>query len=85
MSAFHRIVQQVSATIAAQGRPITSEDAPAIVRAMLAAIHEPDTLMIEAGFEVVRAAQESESDIAFRDDAAQIWRSMMDALISQAR
>lgn len=53
------------------------------VRAVLEAVREPDQLMMESGAEIVRYVGNSESDEAYRDDAANIWRSMVAAVLAE--
>ncbi|GFE75535.1 MULTISPECIES: hypothetical protein [Novosphingobium] len=51
--------------------------------AMLEAMREPDALMMEAGAEIVRHVHEGESEEAYRNDAANIWRFMIAAAVAQ--
>ncbi len=53
------------------------------VRAVLEAVREPDQLMMESGAEIVRYVGNGESDEAYRDDAANIWRSMIAAVLAE--
>ena len=53
------------------------------VRAVLEAVREPDQLMMESGAEIVRYVGSGESDEAYRDDAANIWRSMIAAVLAE--
>jgi hypothetical protein len=53
------------------------------VRAAIAALREPDDLMVQAGAEIVRHIGPDESDEAFLNDAANIWRLMVDAVLSE--
>lgn len=55
----------------------------AAARAFLEAIREPDELMMESGAEIVRHVGEGESEEAYRNDAANIWRFMIAAALAQ--
>lgn len=52
------------------------------VRSILNAIREPDLSMMEAGAEIVRHVGPHESDEAHLGDAANVWRLMIDVLLS---
>ncbi|TCM17182.1 hypothetical protein EDF56_106298 [Novosphingobium sp. PhB165] len=52
-------------------------------RAVLETLHEPDEFMMEAGAEIVRHVGPDESDAAYRNDAANIWRLMASATLAQ--
>lgn len=52
-------------------------------RAVLEMLHEPDEFMMEAGAEIVRHVGPDESDDAYRNDAANIWRLMASATLAQ--
>ncbi len=52
-------------------------------RAVLETLHEPDEFMMEAGAEIVRHVGPDESDDAYRNDAANIWRLMASATLAQ--
>lgn len=52
-------------------------------RAVLETLHEPDEFMMEAGAEIVRHVHEGESEEAYRNDAANIWRFMIAAAVAQ--
>lgn len=52
-------------------------------RAMILSLREPDESMTEAGAEIVRHIGPSESDVAYRSDAADVWRLMIDAALEQ--
>ncbi|HEX7852482.1 MAG TPA: hypothetical protein VF503_02185 [Sphingobium sp.] len=52
-------------------------------RAVIAALREPDELMIQAGAEIVRHIGPDESDEAFLNDAANTWRLMVDAALAE--
>lgn len=52
-------------------------------RAAIAALREPDDLMVQAGAEIVRHIGPDESDEAFLSDAANIWRLMADAALAE--
>ena len=54
----------------------------AAARAVLEALHEPDEFMMEAGAEIVRHIGPDESDEAYRNDAANIWRMMASATLT---
>jgi len=53
--------------------------------AAIAALREPDELMIQAGAEIVRHISPDESDDAFLNDAANIWRLMVDAALGERK
>lgn len=53
------------------------------VRVVLEAAREPDGLMEEAGAEIVRYVHSEESEAAFEDDAANVWRAMLDAAMAE--
>jgi hypothetical protein len=55
----------------------------AAARSFLEAIREPDELMMESGAEIVRHVGEGESEEAYRNDAANIWRFMIAAALAQ--
>lgn len=46
--------------------------------AIIDALREPSPMMIEAGSEIIMADAPDLSDVAARDDAANIWRTMID-------
>ena len=52
-------------------------------RAAIAALREPDDLMVQAGAEIVRHIGLEESDEAFLNDAANTWRLMVDAALAE--
>ncbi len=52
-------------------------------RAAIAALRDPDELMIRAGAEIIRHIGPDESDDAFLNDAANTWRLMVDAALSE--
>ncbi|ANI78484.1 hypothetical protein [Sphingobium sp. EP60837] len=52
-------------------------------RAAIAALREPDDLMVQAGAEIVRHIGAAESDEAFLNDAANTWRLMIDAAVAE--
>ncbi|WP_443970846.1 hypothetical protein [Sphingobium sp. CR28] len=60
----------------------TEADFAEIARAAIAAIRDPDEKMQEAGAEVVKYVGSSESREAHRSDAANTFRFMIDALLS---
>ncbi|WHO40445.1 hypothetical protein PMI04_007575 [Sphingobium sp. AP49] len=51
------------------------------VRTVLEMVHEPSEWMKEAGAEVVRYVGSDGTDFGYRQDAANIWRYMIDAMI----
>lgn len=53
------------------------------VRAVLQAIRDPSDRMTAAGAEIVRNVHQGESDQAFRSDAANTWRFMIDAVLEE--
>lgn len=53
------------------------------VRAVLLAVREPTEHMTSAGTEIVQNVHAEESDIAFRSDAANVWRFMIDAALGE--
>ncbi|HEX7821197.1 MAG TPA: hypothetical protein VF463_11325 [Sphingobium sp.] len=52
-------------------------------RAMIASLRDPDEHMQKAGAEVIRYIDRAESDLAHEDDAANIWRLMIDAALEE--
>ncbi len=52
-------------------------------RAMIAALREPSDEMNEAGAEITSNVGQSESRYAYQDDAANTWRSMIDAALAE--
>lgn len=52
-------------------------------RAMLTALRDPSEAMREAGSEVVSRIGPDEADSAYRQDAADTWRFMIDAALSE--
>ena len=52
-------------------------------RVAIAALREPDELMIRAGAEIVRHIGPDESEDAFLNDAANTWRLMVDAALAE--
>jgi hypothetical protein len=48
--------------------------------AVVDALHEPDTVMKDAGSEIIRHVGEEESEAGYRSDTANVWRFMVDAL-----
>lgn len=55
------------------------------VRTMIDALRDPDERMTEAGAEIVRNVSRAESREAYRSDAANTWRFMIDALASEGK
>jgi|3_EtaG_2_1085321.scaffolds.fasta_scaffold31475_2 hypothetical protein len=55
------------------------------VRAVLHALREADEDMKDAGSEVIRAVHKGETDDAYRNDAANAWRFMVDAAVGRRR
>lgn len=55
------------------------------VCAVVQALREPDTIMAEAGAEIIRNVGPAESLAAHLSDAETTWRFMIDALLSQRR
>lgn len=53
------------------------------VRAILQAIRDPSERMTGAGAEIIRNVHQGESDEAFRSDAANTWRFMIDAVLDE--
>lgn len=53
-----------------------------MARAAFTAVREPSDAMNEAGREVIRNVGAAESEEAFANDAANTWRFMIDALLS---
>ena len=51
--------------------------------AAIAAVREPDEFMMQAGAEIVRHVGPDESDEAFLNDAANMWRLMVDAALAE--
>lgn len=52
-------------------------------RAVLEEFREPDRMMTEAGAEIVRNVHSEESGAAFEDDAANVWRVMIEAALAK--
>lgn len=52
-------------------------------RAMIRSLHEPTEAMRIAGAEVVSRVSPQESDTAYRQDAADTWRFMIDAALEE--
>jgi hypothetical protein len=52
---------------------------------MIDALRDPDERMTEAGAEIVRNVSRAESREAYRSDAANTWRFMIDALASEGK
>lgn len=52
-------------------------------RVVLQAVREPSEQMTQAGAEIVRNVHAEESEVAFASDAANTWRYMIDAALSQ--
>ncbi|ETI58473.1 hypothetical protein C100_23730 [Sphingobium sp. C100] len=55
------------------------------VRAVLDALHEPSEYMKEAGAGITRYVSPDSDDRAYGQDAANVWRYMIDAMIKQVR
>ena len=53
------------------------------VRAVLDAIHEPSDYMMEAGAGVTRYISPDSDERAYAQDAANVWRFMLDAMKKQ--
>ena len=53
-------------------------------RVVLQAVREPSEEMTQAGAEIVRNVHAEESEVAFASDAANTWRFMIDAAISES-
>lgn len=62
-----------------EGKPLWRDYLPE-VRAVIEALHEPSKLMREGGAEIFRAINPDHSDIAAEDDAANVWRLMIDVM-----
>ena len=58
------------------------ETLKASVCAVLLALREPDGLMKHVGAQVVRKVHSEEAEAEFEDDAAMVWRRMIDAAVS---
>lgn len=52
-------------------------------RVAILSIRDPDELMEQAGAEIVRYIGPDESDEAYYNDAANIWRLMIDAALAE--
>lgn len=52
-------------------------------RAMIASLRDPDEDMMQAGAEVIRHIGREESDEAYRNDAADTWRLMINAALGE--
>lgn len=52
------------------------------VRAVLHAIRDPGDRVTAAGAEIIRNVHQGESEEAFRSDAANTWRFMIDAVLA---
>lgn len=52
-------------------------------RAMIQSLRDPDERMRQAGAEIVRTVHASESPAAFENDAADIWRLMIEAALAE--
>ena len=61
------------------GKPLWQDYLPE-ARAVIEALHEPSQSMREAGAEIVRALCPDHSPAAAEDDAASVWRLMIDAM-----
>jgi hypothetical protein len=72
-----------SETAEREGAPVWQEYLPT-VRAVLEALYEPNPAMREGGGEILRAAYPDRSAMAAEDDAANIWRMMIDTLGKEA-
>lgn len=55
------------------------------VTAVIDALHEPDLAMQEAGSEIIHHVGCEESESGFQNDAANVWRFMVDALRQNGR
>jgi hypothetical protein len=55
-------------------------DCGALVRAVVQALREPDSVMTHAGAEIVRKAHSEDGHAAFEGDAANVWRVMIDVV-----
>lgn len=53
------------------------------VRVVLDALRDPDQLMEEAGAEIIRNVGRAEAETAYRNDAANTWRFMIEALLGE--
>ncbi|KEZ14499.1 hypothetical protein CP98_04841 [Sphingobium yanoikuyae] len=51
------------------------------VRAVLKAVYEPSEWMAEAGAELLRHVRAGEAEQGYRQDAADIWRYMIDSMV----
>ncbi len=52
-------------------------------RAMIASLRDPSTEMRMAGAEIVKRVGAEESDAAYQQDAADTWRMMIEAALSE--
>jgi hypothetical protein len=66
-----------------EGAPIWQSYASKVA-AVMAAVHEPSENMKEAGGEFFQAYNSEHSEFANQDDAANVWRSMIDAMRKDA-
>lgn len=55
------------------------------VRAVIAALRDPDEMMAEAGAQIVRNVGPNESEEAHLSDAVNTWRFMIDVLLGESR
>ncbi|AYJ87345.1 hypothetical protein D3Y57_17185 [Sphingomonas paeninsulae] len=62
-----------------EGAPIWQTYVPKVA-AMITALHEPSDNMKEAGGEIFHAYNPEHSELAHQDDAASVWRTMIDAM-----
>lgn len=62
-----------------EGKPMWQSYVPQAL-AVIHALHEPDQQMAEAGAELIRYIRPDEPLSSYQDDAANVWRMMMDAM-----
>jgi hypothetical protein len=66
----------------AEVRPAWKEHIATVCSA-LQAMRDPSRSMMEAGAEITRNVGRAESDAAYINDAANVWRFMIDAALSE--
>jgi hypothetical protein len=79
-----RVARALWTSVAAQDEPQPKagwEEFISQARAIIYALREPTEIMIEAGSEFIKADAVELSDAAGRDDAANIWRAMIDTAL----
>lgn len=58
-------------------------DMAQVVRAVLHSLRDPDEQMAQSGAEITRNIGPEESDEAYRSEAANVWRFMIDEALSE--